>query len=58
MGLECERRQAQKRWSWEFEDFEKMSVGYSTVEGEVGFSTIEAWGWVIRISIGRDELRS
>ena len=27
MGLECGWRHARKRWSWEFEDFEKESVG-------------------------------
>ena len=26
MWLECEWRHAWKRWSWEFEDFEKESV--------------------------------
>ena len=50
MGLECGWRHAQKWWSWEFEDFEKMAVGfrllkdvvgYSTMKTRVGFSTVE-----------------
>ena len=57
-GLRCRWRHAQKRWSREFEDFEKTVVGYSTVEGAVEFSTVEAYGWVYRIPTGRDELRS
>ena len=32
MGLECGGRHVQKRWSGEFEDFEKTSVGFSTIE--------------------------
>ena len=39
-GLECGWRHAQTRWSWEFEDFEKTSVEYSTVERVVGCSTV------------------
>ena len=36
----------------------KNVVEYSTVEGAVEFSTVEAFGWVFWISTGRDELRS
>ena len=34
MELDCGWRYAQNIWSWEFEDFEKTSVGYSTVKDE------------------------
>ena len=34
MRLEYGWHHAQKRWSWESEDFEKTSVGYSTFEEE------------------------
>ena len=39
MGLECGWRHGQKRWSWEFEDFEKTELR----------STVEGSGWVFRI---------
>ena len=45
MKLECGWRHAQKRWSWEFEDFEKMSFE---------LSDIEARGKVLQISTDRD----
>ena len=58
MGLEGGWCHALKRWSWEFEDFEKTIVEYSTIEGADGFSTDQASGWVFRISTSRDEMRS
>ena len=47
MRMECGWRQAQKRWSWEFEDFEKVSV-------ESYILTAEKCSWVFRISTDRD----
>ena len=38
MGLEYGWRHAQKRWSWEFEDFEKESV--------------ESWIWAVEDVVG------
>ena len=37
MGLECGWRHAQKRWSWEFEDFEKTVVEIRQLRREVEF---------------------
>ena len=37
MGLECGWRHAQKRWSWEFKDFEKTSVEIGALRRELGF---------------------
>ena len=61
MGLECGWRHAQKRWSWEFEVFEKTSVEYSAVEiwiltvEEVELDlAVERCSWVFRISTDRD----
>ena len=65
-------RHVRKRWSWEFEDFEKESVEswHWTVEADswvsaigvwsrvVGDSAIESKSWVFRISTRRDKLRS
>ena len=45
----------QKTWSWEFEDFEKTVVEIRPLWRAVVFSTVEACGWVFRISTGRDE---
>ena len=44
MVLECGWRHAQRRWSWEFEDVERI----------VEFSVVATCGWVFRISTGRD----
>ena len=46
MGLECGWRHALKRWSWEFEDFEKKSVGFWPLKNVVGYSTVEDKSWV------------
>ena len=50
MRLESEWRHARKRWSWEFEDFEKESVGswLGPCRQTVGLPAIEAdsWSWV------------
>ena len=63
MVWECGWRHPRKRWSWEFEDFEKTSVGfsplkdvvgYSKVKTRVGSSTIEAYGQVLPISTDGD----
>ena len=60
MGQECGWRHAQKRWSWEFEDFEKESVESWdwTVEAESGISAIgaESWDlyrWGMELDLGR-----
>ena len=58
MGLECGWCHAQKRWSWEFEDFERTVVEIQSLRHAVEFSAIGACGWVCRISTGSDELRS
>ena len=54
---------ARKRWSWDFEDFEKESfesLGWS-IEARVGYSAIGSWilivesrSWDFRISTDRD----
>ena len=63
MGPECRWRHARKRWSWEFEDFEKESVEIGplkqTVEigplrQELASSAVEACGQVLQISTDRD----
>ena len=51
MRLECGWRHAQNRWSWEFKDFEKTSVGYSTVEGE----SWVFYRWDVRFSFSDDD---
>ena len=70
MGLECEWRHAQKRWSWEFEDFEKESVGswLWIMQADNWASTIGAENGVLcyrveflplrRVPTSKDELRS
>ena len=49
IGLECKWRHARNRWSWEFEDFEKESVGswLWPCRQTAGLSAIEtdSWSW-------------
>ena len=60
MRLERGWRHAQKRWPWEFEDFEKESVEswYWTMEADSWVLCHWVGSWVFRISTGSDELRS
>ena len=37
MGLECGRHHAQKRWNWEFEDFEKTVVEIRLLKVQLNF---------------------
>ena len=56
MGMEYELRHARKRWSWEFEDFEKESVEswHWTMEDESWVFYRCVGGWNFRISTDRD----
>ena len=40
MGPVCGWRHAQKRWTWEFEDFEKCQLGTRPLKDIDGFSTV------------------
>ena len=48
MRLECGWRHARKRWSWEFEDFEKEQLRLDHGERELSFYHWgESWIWAV-----------
>ena len=53
MGLECEQHHAGKRLSWEFEDFEKESVGSWLCKQTVGLSAsmADSWSWGLTMMV-------
>ena len=46
MGLECGWRYARKRWSWEFEDFEKESFKIGPLRRELGIRPLRVEFWL------------
>ena len=48
MGLECGWRHARKRWSREFEDFEKESVEIGPLRQELGIRPLRVEFWPLK----------
>ena len=55
MRLKCKWRHARKRWSWEFEDFEKSQLGvdFGPCRQTVGLSANEtnSWSWGLTMMV-------
>ena len=52
MGMECGWRHARKRWSWEFENFEKSSVVIGLLRGELWVRPWRVGFWLLKDVVG------